>query len=316
MDKLSAMRTFVRVAEAGSFSAVAMQTGTTQSAVSKQVAALERTLGVRLLARTTRSISLTGEGARYLDSARRLLGEIEAAESALHAGATRITGWIRVAASVGFGRMKLLPLVVEFMATHPGVNVDLQLHDGYVDLVEQGIDVSVRIGDLQDSGLLARPLGASRRCLVAHREHLDRLREGVGLPTRPEDLPRHNCLVYTGLASRNLWTFTANAGASEPPGTVRSVRVGGTLQTNSSEVMRGAVLAGLGLAYTPDWLFETELADGLVQRVMPQWDSPPSLIHLVSPPERRHSARVAAFGDFLARRLATPQAAGAGAQPA
>jgi len=284
MDKLSAMRTFVRVVESGSFSAVADESQTTQSAVSKQVAALERQLGAKLLIRTTRSLALTEEGARYFEQARRLVAEIAEAESDLMTGERQLRGWIRVAASVGFGRLKLMPLVKSFMEAHPDVKVDLRLHDSFVDLVEQGIDVSVRIGDLPDSGLIARRVGVSQRMLLAHRDYLRTLPVDVRAPRDPEDLRAHQCLVYTGLANSNLWTFTAGAGASETMGETKSVRVHGGIQTNSSEVIRSAVIGAMGIGYAPTWLFEPELANGEVVRLMPDWDSPLSPIHLVSPP--------------------------------
>ena len=163
MDRLTAMQTFVRVVESGSFSAVARETQATQSAVSKQVAALERALGARLLSRTTRSLALTEEGERYFEQARRLVAEIAEAESSLRQGEQQLTGWLRVAASVGFGRLKLLPVVKSFLAAHPGVKIDLRLNDGFIDLVEQGIDVAVRIGELADSSLVARRIGTTRR---------------------------------------------------------------------------------------------------------------------------------------------------------
>jgi len=303
MDKLSAMRTFVRVAEAGSFSAVASETGTTQSAVSKQVAALERELGAKLFSRTTRSISMTQEGEHYFERARRLVSEIEEAEAGLRTAANQISGWIRVAASVGFGRLKLMPIVRAFMAANPQAKVDLRLHDGFVDLIEQGIDVSVRIGELEDSGLLARRVGTSQRLLIAHREYLRHLPKGIRSPAVPDDLRAHNCIVYTGLATPNLWSFAAGPGAQEPVGTVRTVRVEGNLQTNSSEVMRVAMNSGMGIGYLPDWLLEQEIKEGSIQRVMPNWDAPRSPIHLVSPPQRRHSTKVKAFGDFVAAHL-------------
>ncbi|GGP18139.1 LysR family transcriptional regulator [Silvimonas iriomotensis] len=294
------MKTFVRVAEAGSFSAVAGEAGMTQSAVSKQVAALERDLGARLFSRTTRSLSLTEEGQRYFEQVRRLVVEIEGAEETLRQGTGQIQGLIRIAAPVGFGRLKLMPLVQMFMAKHPGLKVDLQLHDGFIDLVEQGIDVSIRIGELADSGLVARRVGTSHRLLVAHRDYLRQLPHGLAAPTSPQDLGKHNCLIYTGLSTRNLWRFTAAAGATAPEGTSQSVAVQGCLQTNSSEVMRFAILSGMGIGYVPDWLLGPELQSGEIARLMTDWHPPASPIHLVSPPERRHAARVRAFGDFVA----------------
>jgi DNA-binding transcriptional LysR family regulator len=303
MDKLSAMRTFVRVVESGSFSAVADELQATQSAVSKQVAALEKALGAKLLVRTTRSLALTEEGERYFEQARRLVAEIAEAESGLIKGEGQLRGWIRVAASVGFGRLKLMPLVRSFMSAHPDVKIDLRLHDGFIDLVEQGIDVSVRIGDLPDSGLIARRIGTSHRMLLAHRDYLRSLPKGIRAPVNPEDLQAHNCIVYTGLSTGNLWTFTAGAGASETKGTTKSIRVEGHLQTNSSEVIRSAVTSGMGIGYSPTWLFEPELTGGEVVRLMPDWESPQSPIHLVSPPERKHSAKVKAFVEHLSAAL-------------
>jgi DNA-binding transcriptional LysR family regulator len=303
MNKLSAMHTFIRVVELSSFSAVADEFQSTQSAVSKQVAALEKDLGAKLLVRTTRSIALTEEGARYFEQVRRLVAEIAEVESSLVKGAGQLRGWIRIAASVGYGRMKLMPLVRSFMKAHPDVKVDLRLHDGFIDLVEQAIDVSVRIGDLPDSGLIARRVGTSHRMLVAHRDYLSSLPAGVKVPVEPDNLQAHNCIVYTGMASSNLWTFTANRGASEPKGTVKSVRVEGTLQTNSSEVIRASILGAVGLGYTPTWLFERELESGEVVRLMPKWDAPQSPIHVVFAPERKHSAKVKAFLEHVAHLL-------------
>ena len=304
MDKLQSMNTFVRVVEAGSFSAVAHESDTTQSAVSKQVAALERSLGAKLLTRTTRSLALTEEGARYFEQARRLVGEIAEAESALRRGEQQLAGWLRVAASVGFGRLKLMPIVQAFLARHPEVRIDLRLHDGFVDLVEQGIDVAVRIGELEDSSLVAQRVSDSHRVLLAHRRYLRTLPKGVKRPKSPDDLVRHNCIVYTESAVRNTWTFTAGAGAGCPEGTQRSVRVAGNLQTNSSEVMRASLLAGMGVGYSPTWLFEAEIASGEVERLLPAWDTPVSPIHLVSPPQRRQSAKVGAFAAFVREAMA------------
>ena len=301
---MRAMNTFVRVVEAGSFSAVANESNTTQSAVSKQVASLERELGAKLLTRTTRSLALTEEGARYFEQVRRLVAEIAEAESALRTGEQELTGWLRVAASVGFGRLKLMPLVQSFLAEHRGVKIDLRLNDGFVDLVEEGIDVAVRLGELSDSSLIARRVGTTRRWLLAHRDYLRQLPKGKKTPRAPEDLVHYNCLVYTEVPWRNSWSFTAGPGAPEPVGTTRVVRVEGNLQTNSSEVMRASVLAAMGIGYSPIWLFDQELASGEVQHLLPDWEADAIPIHLVSPRERRHSAKVKAFAEHVAEAIA------------
>lgn len=299
MDRLAAMQTFVRVVESGSFSAVARESNATQSAVSKQVAALERVLGARLLSRTTRSLALTEAGERYFEQARRLVADVAEAESSLREGDQQLTGWLRVAASVGFGRLKLLPLVKSFLAAHPGVKVDLRLNDGFIDLVEQGIDVAVRIGELSDSSLVARRIGTSQRALVASRRYLRSLPKGLKTPRVPQDLLRLNCIVYTELATQNAWSFTAAAGASAQAGTTVTVRAQGNLQTNSSETVRAAVLSGMGIGYSPTWLFEEEVARGELQVLLPDWPAPSMPVHLVSPSQRRQSAKVRAFADHL-----------------
>ncbi len=303
MDRLQVMETFVRVVETGSFSAVARESGATQGAISKQVAALERLLDVQLLSRTTRSLALTEEGERYFEQVRRLVGEIAEAESELKRGHRQLTGWLHVAAPGAFGRLKLMPLVESFLAEHEAVKIDLRLDDGFADLVEQGIDVAVRIGQLTDSSMIAHRIGQSARVVCAHRDHLRRLRPGLGLPRLPEDLLAHECIVYTQLVTRNAWTFTAGPGASEPVGTERTVRVSGRVQANTTEILRDCVLRGLGLTYSASWLLGEEIASGEVQVLLPDWQPTPMPIHLVSPPARRNSAKVRAFVEHVRQNL-------------
>jgi DNA-binding transcriptional LysR family regulator len=204
---------------------------------------------------------------------------------------------------VGFGRLKLMPLVRSFLAEHRGIRIDLRLNDGFVDLVEQGIDVAVRLGEMSDSSLIARRIGTAHRWLVVHRNYLREIPKGKKALRAPEDLLQHNCLVYTEVPWRNSWTFTAGPGATEPVGTTRVVRVEGNLQTNSSEVMRASVLAGMGIGYSPTWLFDEELASGEVQHLLPDWEAAAIPIHLVSPRERRHSAKVKAFAEYVATAM-------------
>lgn len=300
MDRLATMQTFVRVVESGSFSAVAREMHSTQSAVSKQVAALERALGAKLLSRTTRSLALTQAGEQYFAQARRLVAEIAEAEAQLRQGEQQLSGWLRVAASVGYGRLKLLPRIRSFLAAHPNVKIDLRLNDGFVDLVEEGIDVAVRIGELADSSLVARRIGTTQRVLLASRSYLVGLPEGLKAPQLPQDLLDHNCIVYSELATQNAWTFTAGPGAAAPEGSQVTIRAQGNLQTNSSEVIRASVLSGMGIGYSPTWLFEEEIASGQLQVLLPDWPAPPLPIHLVSPPQRRQSAKVQAFASHVA----------------
>lgn len=297
MDRLQTMQTFVRVVETGSFSAVAREQGTTQSAVSKQVAALEKYLGVRLLARSTRALTPTDDGLRYFEEARRLVGEISEAEAQLRQGERTLSGPLRVATSVGFGLRVLLPHVQSFMRLNPDVRLDFKLDDGFVDLVEQGIDVAVRLGTLADSSLIARRVGTSQRLLVAGKKYVRSLGKESSLPRVPQDLVDHNCIVYTGLKTRNNWEFSTADGSSV------TVRVHGTLETNSSEVLRASIVDGAGIGYMPDWLFSDLLASGEVVVLMPDWQVKPIPIHLISPEARKHSAKVRAFGDHVAQCL-------------
>jgi DNA-binding transcriptional LysR family regulator len=303
MDRLQAMQTFVRVVETGSFTAVAREQNTTQSTISKQVAGLERLLGSKLLSRNTRSLALTDDGERYFEEVRRLVAEIAEAENALRHGEQQLTGLLRVAASVGYGRQVLMPIVQGFLSKHPSIRIDLKLNDGIIDLVEQGIDVAVRIGDLADSALIARRIGTTCRALLASRKYLRALPTELKVLRDPDDLTRHNCIVYTELASNNEWSFTAGSGASAPVGSVKSVRVQGNLQTNSSEVIRAAVLGGIGISYSPTWLFTDEIESGEVHVLLPDWQIKPLPVHLVSPLQRRHAAKVKAFGEYVASQL-------------
>jgi len=303
MDRLLAMQTFVRVVETGSFSAVAREQASTQSAISKQVAGLEKYLGVRLLVRTTRAVTPTDDGLRYFEEVRRLVAEIGEAESHLREGERALSGPLRVATSVGFGLRVLLPHVRSFMRKNPDVVIDLKLDDGFVDLVEQGIDVAVRIGSLADSSLVARRIATSQRMLVASRNYLAQLEPGQQPPKIPQDLQQHACLVYTELRMRNQWEF------STADGSTVSVRVHGPLQTNNSEVLRACLRDGMGICYVPDWLISDLIASGEVVELMQDWLLKPIPIHLISPAARKHSAKVRAFGDHMAASLSLTEVA-------
>jgi DNA-binding transcriptional LysR family regulator len=298
MDRFLAMQTFVRVVETGSFSAVAREQSSTQSAVSKQMASLERHLGAKLLTRTTRKLSLTDVGASYYEDARRLVAEVAEAEGQVRRGEQQLSGWLRIASSVGFGGRVLRPHVHSFLAAHPEVKIDLKLNDDFIDLVEHGIDVAVRIGNLADSTLVARRIGSIRRAVVASRTYLQAAMGERPLPLIPEDLKQHPCIVYTELRSRNLWEF------STPDGATISVGVEGPLQTNASDIVRAAVLDDVGIAYCPTWLVQDLIESEEVQVLLPEWQTLPLPLHLVSPPERLNAAKVRAFSEHLSSALA------------
>lgn len=288
MDTLESMAIFVRVVERGSFSAVAREIGLSQPTISKQISTLEKRLGGRLFARSTRQLSMTDEGQRYYQQCREILAAVENAEHTFHTGQERIAGSLRVGSSGSFGRVQIASRLSGFLELYPEVSVDLQLNDENVDLVSAGIDVAVRIGELKDSGLIARQIGLTRRRVFAAPNYLER----YGVPSTPMDLTDHNCLVFNQLEHFASWRFEHN-------GRWSSVQVSGNVRSNNSEAVRQMVLNGLGVSLSPLWLFRQDLREGRVVELLESY-SPVSLpIHAVTPPDRRQSARVRAFTDYL-----------------
>lgn len=288
MDTLEAMAVFLRVVERGSFSAVARELGLSQPTISKQIGALENRLGGRLFARSTRNLSLTDEGQRYYEHCRQILAAVDNAEHSFQTGQERVAGPLRIASSGSFGRIQIAPRLHGFLQQHPDVSIDLQLSDENVDLISEGIDVAVRIGELKDSSLIARPIGLTRRRVFAAPSYL----EQHGVPAAPDDLSDHNCLVFNQLEHFDSWRF-------EHDGQWRSVQVKGNVRSNNSEAIRQMVLSGLGVSLSPSWLFREDLQAGRVVALLDGY-TPPSLpIHALFAPDRRQSARVRAFTDYL-----------------
>src|SRR6516225_9592457 len=284
MDRLEAMRIFVRVVERGSFSAVAKELGATQSAVSKQVAALEARLGAKLLVRSTRAIALTRAGEAFFPEARRLAEEVEAAEAKARANERTLEGALKVAASVGFGAGRLIPPVRSFLAAHPGLTIDVKLDDAFVDLIAEGVDVAVRIGELADSRLVATKLGESRRLLVASPDYL-RLASPL---SEPQDLTVHACILYLGWDASGRWMF-------DGPGDARAaIDVASNFLTNSSQAVRTAILSGLGIGFVPELLVGDDLTLGALVEPRPAWRGPAQPIHALMPAHRRSSAKARA----------------------
>ncbi len=290
---LDHLRAFARVIETGSFSAAARDIGVQQSAVSRQVAALERRLGTPLLVRSTRTMAVTEAGQRYYAHIKAALAEIDQAEAQVRGGAGALSGPLCIAASVGFGRSVLLPVVETFLTAHPEVRIDLRLQDQFIDLIEHGIDIAVRIGELRDSALTVRHLCNSRRALLAARSYLDRR----GRPMTPADIAGHDCILYSGRDEPDLWRIP------QADGSTSTIRIAAGLTTNSSEVVRGAVCRGIGIAYAPTWLFQDELARGEVEILLPHAPATAVPISLLFPAGRRMPARVSAFADHLAACL-------------
>jgi DNA-binding transcriptional LysR family regulator len=288
MDRLTAMTAFMRCVERASFSAVAREMNVTQPTISKHIAALERHLGGRLFARSTRRLALTAEGQRFYEQCRTIIGAVHQAEASFRSGREEIAGQIRIASSVSFGRTQLMSRMRTFMNRYPQLRVDLQLSDRFVDLVEEGVDVAFRIGELRDSRLIARRVGTTYRVTVASPEYL---RER-GEPKQPEDLKDHDCILYTGLVTQNEWPYVRD-------GRTRAIRVSGTFQSNSAEAVRAATLTGMGLALAPAWLFGEDIRARRVRTVLTDYRPKPLPIHALSPADRRYSAKIKACVDFF-----------------
>jgi DNA-binding transcriptional LysR family regulator len=290
MDRLRLMETFVRVVETGSFSAVAREGLTTQSTISKQVQALEAQLGARLLVRSTRSHSLTEAGQLYYERCRQVLDTLEEARIEVHRAEHEISGVLRVAAPVAFGRLHIVPRLPGFYERYPKIRVDLQLDDGFVDLVTAGIDVAFRVGELKDSRLVARRIGTAHRATMAAPSYLDK----HGEPRHPDELLRHQCLVYTGLANINEWIYQDEG---KPDITVR---VSGNFQSNSSEAIRQAACEGLGISYSTLWIYGDDIRAGRLKPILTQYSLPSLPLNVVFQPARRPSLKVNSFVSYFA----------------
>ena len=287
MDKLRAMRVFVAIVDEGSLTAAAARLDLSLPAVVRLLAALEGDLGVRLLHRTTPRSSPSHEGREYYERSKRVLAEVEQADAAMSARRREPRGRLRVTAPVGYGRLRIAPLVAEYLARHPGVEVDLLLLDRVVDLVEEGIDVAVRIGELPDSSLVARRIGETRRVVCAAPAYLRR----EGTPRRPRDLAAHRSVQFLGLARGDEWAFGDDERERVSPRPV--------LRTNQLDVALDACVRGLGCARLLSYQVEALVAKGALVRVLEACEPPPVPIHLVYLQPRLVSATVAAFVELV-----------------
>jgi DNA-binding transcriptional LysR family regulator len=292
MDTHAAMHTFAKVVELGSFAAAAARLELAPSAVTKQVAFLERKYGVRLLNRTTRKLSLTDAGRAFYERIRPLLAELEELELALQADIQRPSGKLRISAPFSFGILHLGPAVAEFMRLYPEVAVDLELSDRRVDLVEEGFDLAVRIGPMGDSTLVARQLAEIKIIVCAAPSYLAE----HGTPQHPDDLKQHSCLNYTYSSSGNVWDFVKD-------GQTHLVSVAGTFRANNGDVIRTAALAGHGLIMQPDFIIGADLAAGRLVPVLPEYNVPSIGLYAVYPHRRFLSAKVRSFVEHLEQRF-------------
>lgn len=287
MDRLTAMQTLVRVIDTGSFSAAARQLNVGQPAVSKTIAQLEERLNVRLLARSTRGLMPTEAGLRFYEGARRAIQEAEEAELAARGSGAGLTGTLRVSAATTFARLHVVPRLGVFLDEHPDLDIELILDDRVIDLVEEGIDVSLRMGDLPDSSATARRIGSSPRSVLATQGYLER----HGAPRTPAELAGHRAIVYTQ-GHAHAWLFTRGS-------TQTSVSVSSRLRVSSAEGLRAAVLADLGLTIASHWMFAPELAEGRIVALLGDWQLPPIDLWAVFPTGRMATAKARAFTAFV-----------------
>ena len=289
MDRLRQIESFVAVANKGSLTAVAKSEGVAPAVIGRHIDALEERLGVKLLVRTTRRISLTHEGAGFLDDCQRLLAEMATAEASVSAGGARASGTLRVTAPAGFGRRHVAPLLPLFLAQHPELHISLNLSDRVVDIVNEGVDCAVRVGDLPDSSLVSVRLADNRRLCVAAPAYLKR----AGVPHHPSELARHDCLTLSSDASQTRgWAFSI-------AGTLTHLRPSGRLDCSDGQVLHDWCVAGLGLAWRSTWEVEQEVAAGRLCSVLDDFIAPPNGIYAVFAHAKHLPLRVRLWIDFL-----------------
>lgn len=296
MDLLQAMAIFRRVAESTSFSAVAREQGLSQPTVSKQVAFLEERLDTKLLSRSTRQLKLTDAGRAYYERCVNILDDLAETEAAARRERSQPTGTLRVSMPVSFGRLHIMPRLWRFMARYPQLDVDLIMDDHYVDLVREGVDLAIRIGPLEDSGLVAQRICHSPRVTVASPAYL----EQHGVPDSPADLRHHQCVVYKLLTTGNEWHFDGPNGPTK-------VRVNGRFSANNPDAVREAALAGMGITVPPLWLLGDAIERGDLQAVMTDYRPIPLEINALWPGRRFVPSRVRCFVDFLREEMANTE---------
>lgn len=288
MDRLDCMQSFVRVVETGSFSAVARERDTTQPTISKQIAALESYLDVQLLTRSTRKLQLTQEGERFFKHCQQVLDAAAAAEASVGLR-QKPAGILRVSCPVAFGQHVLMPCIKEFLARYPDIKLDLNLSDRFIDLVEDGTDLAIRIGQVNDPTLITHRIGITQRVTVAAASYFCDRAE----PQTPQELVSHNCIVYTRLATGNEWHF------QHPTEGTTHVTVKGNLQVDNSTAIREAVLSGIGIAVCPVWLFGDLIQSGGLRVMLTSYQPTPLPIHAVYRRGRFISAKVQCLIDYL-----------------
>ena len=289
MDHLKQLETLVSVAAKGSLTAAAQHEGVAPAVIGRRIDALEERLGVKLLVRTTRRLSLTHEGSAFLEDCQRILADLASAEASVSAGGVKASGHLRITAPAGFGRRHVAPLVPRFLELHPEVSLSLNLSDRIVDIVHEGYDCAVRVGDLPDSNLVSVRLADNRRLCVAAPAYLQR----AGTPQHPSELMQHECLVLSSEASQSRgWAFTIDA-------QVVHLRPRGRLDCSDGQVLHAWCLQGLGLAWRSTWEVEQHIASGQLVEVLAPFAAPPNGIQALVPQRKHLPLRVRLWIDHL-----------------
>ena len=303
MDKLKAFESFVSVATRGSLTAAAKAEGVAPAIMGRRLDALEEYLGVKLLVRTTRRISLTHEGSAFLEDCQRLLSDVANAEASVSEGGVKATGHLRITAPAGFGRRHVAPLVPRFRTAHPDVTISLNLSDRVVDLAGEGFDCAVRVGDLPDSSLVSVRIADNRRLCVATPAYLQR----HGTPRHPSELSGHDCLTLSSEASQTRgWAFRMPVGGEGGATEVVHLKPGGPLDCSDGQVLHDWCLAGYGIAWRSTWEVEAEIAAGRLVEVLESFAAPPNGIYVMFPQRKHMPLRVRLWIDCLKHHYSQP----------
>jgi DNA-binding transcriptional LysR family regulator len=295
MDRLDALRAFVVSVDRGSLSAAARALGKSPASITRAVASIEDRLGTRIVRRTTRTLKLTEAGERYIVVARRVLTELDEAEKSADAGLTEPQGELSVTAPVAFGSLHVRPIVDTYLASHPGVRVRLLLLDRVVSIIDEGVDVALRIAHLPDSALIAVAAGSVRRMVVASPEYLER----HGRPKTPSDLAAHRCIASTAITPSDVWTF----GARREGDRAKHARIRPVLSVNLAEAAIRSALSGVGITCALSYQVSEQLSSGALVRLLDKFEPPPLPVHLAYPAANARTAKVRAFVEVAARRL-------------
>ena len=289
MDKFEDLEAFTAVVEAGSFTAAAERLGGSKSVLSRRVSGLEERLGVQLLRRTTRTLNLTDTGRSFYERSARILSDLDEAESAVAQEHGELRGQLRVALPLSFGIHHMGKPIAGFNRQHPRIRFDLDLSDRRVDLIQEGIDVGIRIGNLRDSSMIARRLFESQTVICASPAYL----QEYGTPDTPDDLGGHRCLVYSNLDNADYWTYHGETGEE------KSVRLNSVMAANSGDILRKIAIDGSGIIMQPMFIAHESIKRGDLTPILANYRWPVASAYAIYPPTRHLSYRVRAFIDFL-----------------